>query len=122
MSDQKAKTKRSGGKRIPLREIAEVIRSKNAGPYRVTLDIFFRDRETFRKVMKSGEITPQRIAELYHIPENHVVSFVPVEDVFALKATIQRQSPCGSFGDTDIYGAQQHAPLLSISFPASALK
>lgn len=116
------KTKRRGGKRIPLRTIAEVVRSKNAGPYRVTLDIFFRDRETFRKVMKSGEITPQRIAELYHIPENHVVSFIPVEDVFALKATIKRQSSCGSFGDTDIYGAQQHAPLLAISFRASALK
>jgi len=108
--------------RIPLREIAEVVRSKNAGPYRITLDIFFRDRDTFRKVMKSGEITPQRIAELYHIPESHVVSFVPVEEVFALKVTIQRQSPCGSFKDSDIYGAQQHAPLLSISLPAAALR
>ena len=121
MADQ-TETKRRGGKRIPLREIAEVIRSKNAGPYRVTLDIFFRDRETFRKVMKSREINPKKIAELYHIPEEQVLSFIPVEDVFAIKATIQRQSSCGSFGDTDIYGAQQHAPLLAISFPASALR
>jgi len=121
MPYQSAK-KRNKPSRIPLREIAEVVRSKNAGPYRITLDIFFRDHETFRKVMKSGEITPKKIAELYHIPEEQVLSFIPVEEVFALKVTIQRQSPCGSFEDSDIYGAQQHAPLLSISFPASAIK
>jgi hypothetical protein len=118
----KVNKKPKGADRVPLREIAEVIRSKNAGPYRVTLDIFFRDRDTFMKVMKSGEITPGTIAELYHISEEQVLSFVPVEEVFALKVTIQRQGPCGSFGDADIYGAQQHAPLLSFSFPASEFR
>lgn len=111
-----------GKNRIPIREIAEVVRSKNAGPYRITFDIFFKDHETFKKAMSSGEITPLKVAQLYNILENQVILFVPVEGVFALKVTVLRQFACGSFEDSDIYGAQQHVPLLSISFPKQVMK
>jgi len=117
-----SKIKSKGKDRIPIREIAEVVRSKNAGPYRITLDIFFKDLETFKKAMGSGEITPQKVAQLYKISESHVISFVPVEGVFALKVTVLRQVSCGSFEDSDIYGAQQHVPLLSISFPKQVMR
>jgi hypothetical protein len=50
---------------------------------------------------------------------------VPVESVvfteyppaFAYKATIERRIPSGAVGDTDVYGAQQHAPLLDVEIP-----
>jgi hypothetical protein len=107
--------------KIPLGDLAEVIRSKNAGPFRITLDIFFRDVTSFRKVLGCGAITPETVAKLYNIPKEDVLFFVPVEEVFALKITIKRQATCGAFMDSDIYGAQQHAPLLSISIPESTL-
>ena len=31
---------------VPIWELAEVIRSKNAGPYELTFDIIFKDAET----------------------------------------------------------------------------
>ena len=34
----------------PLREIAKVIRSKNAGPFEITLDIVFKTKEDFESV------------------------------------------------------------------------
>ncbi|MBC7294459.1 MAG: DUF4387 family protein, partial [Thermoleophilia bacterium] len=34
-----------------------------------------------------------------------------------LKITLVRPLPSGSVGDTDIYGAQQHAPLLGLLVP-----
>ena len=37
----------------------------------------------------------------------------------AFKATIPRRIPSGDIGDTDIYGAQQHAPLLDVEVPIS---
>ena len=35
----------------------------------------------------------------------------------AFKATIPRLVPAGDIGDTDVYGAQQHAPLLDVKVP-----
>ncbi|MCL5290670.1 MAG: DUF4387 domain-containing protein, partial [Firmicutes bacterium] len=32
----------------------------------------------------------------------------------AIKATIVRPYPSGNLGETDVYGAQQHAPLLDL--------
>lgn len=117
MTNQSEMRAPTEGGRVPLRQLSDVIRSKNAGPYRITLDIFFKDHEGFTRAIKSGEITPAKVAALYKIQESDVISFVPVESVYALKVTIRRQSSCGAFEDTDIYGAQQHVPLLSISIP-----
>ena len=52
-----------------LSDLAAVIRSKNAGPFVITLDVFFKDNESFEKVRGSGEITAARISRLYRIQE-----------------------------------------------------
>ena len=36
---------------------------------------------------------------------------------FAFKATLPRLVASGDIGDTDVYGAQQHAPLLDVEIP-----
>ena len=56
-----------------LREIAKACKSKNAGPYELTLDIMFADAATFDKVRKTGVISPALIASLYHVPIESVV-------------------------------------------------
>ena len=96
-----------------LGELAGVLRSKNAGALLVTLDVIFEDEATYARVRDSGAITAQRVAELYGISQNEV-SIIPYDVAFAIKITIPRLLPSGSFGDTDVYGAQQHAPLLGI--------
>jgi len=35
----------------------------------------------------------------------------------AFKAILTRLVPAGDIGDTDVYGAQQHAPLLDVDIP-----
>ena len=45
-----------------------------------------------------------------------ILGIVYFEPAYAVKVTIRRQMPSGAVGDTDIYGAQQHAPLLGIEF------
>jgi len=96
-----------------LGELAGVLRSKNAGALLVTLDIIFEDQATFARVRDSGAITPDKVAALYDVSHNDV-SIIPYEVAYAIKITIPRLVPSGSFGDTDVYGAQQHAPLLNI--------
>ena len=45
------------------------------------------------------------------------VLFTEYAPALAWKATLPRRIASGAIGDTDIYGAQQHAPLLDIEVP-----
>ena len=56
-----------------LGDLASVIRSKNAGPFEVTLDILFDDPETYRRVKASGVLTVPRVARLFRLPEAKVL-------------------------------------------------
>ena len=99
-----------------LRDLAKVIRSKNAGALFLTLDIMFEDEDTYRKVSESGALTPRTIAPLYKVSDNEV-EVIPFDVALAIKITIPRRITAGSPGDTDVYGAQQHVPLMEITIP-----
>jgi len=107
----------ASGKTVNIRDLAQIVRSKNAGPYRLTFDIVFNNRETYRKVKESKVITRELIARLYGIPVENVTDFIEFDTGMAFKATIVRPIAQGNVGDADIYGAQQHAPLLTIEIP-----
>lgn len=99
-----------------LVELASVLRSKNAGALLCTLDLMFEDVATYERVRDSGVINTELIAELYQVSQNQV-SIIPYDVAMAIKVTVPRLLPSGSFGDTDVYGAQQHGPLLTIEIP-----
>ncbi|NLA82946.1 MAG: DUF4387 domain-containing protein, partial [Clostridiales bacterium] len=61
-------------------------------------------------------IRKELIARLYNIPEEKVISVIEFKPAKAIKATIVRPIASGGLGETDVYGAQQHAPLLSLEF------
>ena len=100
-----------------LTELARVIRSKNAGPFELTFDIIFSAAETYERVKQSGIFSPELVAELYRIPVEKVLNFCFFDQALAIKATIARAISSGSTGDSDVFGAQQHAPLLEIEIP-----
>lgn len=100
-----------------ITELARVIRSKNAGPFELTFDIIFKDADTYERVKKSGVISPELFAELYRIPVEKVLNFCYFDAAYAVKATIARAISSGSAGDSDVFGAQQHAPLLQLEVP-----
>lgn len=94
-----------------LQDIAPIIRSKNAGPTLLTLDVLFEDAEGFE--LGVAALTTDTVASLYH---RHVseVSIIPYPVAIAVKITIPRAVNAGAPGDRDCYGAQQHGPLLSV--------
>ena len=73
-----------------IRDLATVIRSKQAGPYRLTLDIIFRTEDIYRQVKASGTLTPERIARLYDMPLGRITDFVFYDPGWALKVTMVR--------------------------------
>jgi Domain of unknown function (DUF4387) len=99
-----------------IKDIAKVCKSKNAGPFELTIDVVFEDAATFHKVKATGVLCPELFARLYDVPSESVL-FTPYDAAFAFKATIPRLVPAGDFGDTDVYGCQQHAPLLDVDVP-----
>lgn len=94
-----------------LYDMAKVIRSKNSGPFSITLDVLFDDLEIYRKVKESGIITKQTIASLYKIRENAITQIVFFDAALGFKITFDRKISSGTCLDTDVYGAQQHVPL-----------
>ncbi|MFD2183025.1 DUF4387 domain-containing protein [Rhodoplanes azumiensis] len=101
---------------VRLVDIAGVIRSKNAGPFELTLDIMFRDAVWYQRVRQSGMLDAARIAALYGVAESDVISIVAFDPANAIKITLKRPLASGAIGDGDVYGAQQHAPLLALTF------
>lgn len=99
-----------------IRDIAQVCKSKNAGPFEVTIDVVFQDKAMFERVKKTGVLGAELMAKLYHVKPTDVL-FTVYDAGNAFKATLPRRIPAGDIGDTDVYGAQQHAPLLDVEVP-----
>lgn len=99
-----------------LIDAASVIRSKNSGPYELTFDIIFKDYEVYKKAADAKVINAEMFAGLYHIPVSDVLLVINFDAAKAIKVTIRRPICSGNLGETDVYGAQQHAPLLGLSF------
>jgi len=99
-----------------LIDIASVIRSKNSGPYELTLDIIFNEYEDFERISQAGFINEDLICKLYSVTPDQIVGIIAFAPAKAIKATIKRPLCSGDLGETDVYGAQQHAPLLDLEF------
>ena len=96
-----------------LIDVARVIRSKNAGPTLLTIDILFDDAEAFATARASANMTPAAIAARYGLDPAQV-RIIPYPPATALKVVMERRMVAGSPGDRDVYGAQQHGPLLDL--------
>jgi Domain of unknown function (DUF4387) len=99
-----------------LRDIASMIRSKNAGPFVLTIDLFFDSLPPCQRVVNSGVITAKAIGELFGVdPDQVFVTFVP--QAVAVKITLPRPVSAGDVGDNDVAGGQQFARILDIEIP-----
>ena len=101
----------------PLKEIAKVIRSKNAGPFEITFDIIFRSKDDYLRFKEANVLTKELFCTLYNVSPAKIITFGYFDILNAVKATIPRPRAQGSVGETDMHAAQQHAPLLDILVP-----
>ncbi len=99
-----------------LTDIADIIRSKNSGPYELTLDVMFKDFESFHKACDRKIFNEKVVCDLYRITPDKIINIIEFHPAKAIKITIKRPICSGDLGETDVYGAQQHAPLLNYTF------
>lgn len=100
-----------------LVDIAKVLRSKNSGPFEITLDILFDKKENYDRTVNSNVINVDHICELYGLKKEDITQVVFFEKALGIKITYNRAVSSGTAKDRDVYGAQQHAPLMDLMIP-----
>ena len=93
-----------------------MVRSKNTSPFTYSLDIIFRDPADYATFKAEQRIDRALVAELYGLPVQRVLDVIYFDPACAIKICLPRDVPSGAPGDRDVYGAQQHAPLLAWTF------
>ncbi len=102
---------------LTLGELADQVRSKNAGPFWITLDVFFKSEADYQFVINSAALSKEAIARLYHV-DPASVKYFELPAILAVKISFPRPVTAGSFHDRDLHAGQQHVPLTSLRIPA----
>ena len=97
-----------------LGDVAKLIRSKNAGPFTLVIDVMFERLEDYRHVLDIGTLDPRRVATLYGVDAAHVRT-LPYDEACAIKIVLPRPCPSGDVGERDVFGGQQYGPLVDLS-------
>ena len=101
---------------VTLGSLAKLIRSKNAGAFKLTFDIMFEDEETYRRVIAANVITKESFNMMYGVPVKDIF-LVHHDPARAIKVTIPRQNASSDLEDSDCYGCQQYGPLVNLEVP-----
>src|SRR3979411_3241969 len=100
-----------------LGDIALVVRSKNAGPFWLTLDVFFRNDADFARIRDAGGLTNETSGPLYG-GDPALVKRFELPGIKAMKFSMPRPVVAGSFEDRDLHAGQQYVPLARVPIPA----
>ena len=94
-----------------LYDCARIIRSKNAGPFAVTIDIFFATPEDFARARGSALLTVPGVATAYGVTEDRVKGVYFDERILGAKVSLVRWSSSDDAFCADLFGAHLHTPL-----------
>jgi len=99
-----------------LRHFARLLRSKNAGPFQLTIDVMMGTARDFQHVVDSGAINERVIGKLLGVDPRDVRIF-RYEPAFAIKVTVPRRLGVGDPQDNDLFGGQLFGPLAELFVP-----
>lgn len=100
-----------------LADLAHEVRSKNAGPFWMTLDIFAKDAAGYAVVADEAILNESIVADLYGIDEADVRLF-RIPSLNVIKISFPRPVPQGGLHDRDMHSGQHHVPLALLRVPA----
>jgi len=92
-------------------DVCRHVRSKAAGPFWVTIDLFFDGPESFARYHDSPALGPDAIAALYGV-DARWVKRTAVPDLSMVKVSYPRATPQGWITERDMHSGQQYVRLL----------
>ena len=96
-----------------LKDIAKYIRSKNAGPFWVTFEIFCDSEKEYSQILESGKINAREIASLYGTQPDAVQIF-EISGIYVIKISFPRPYPSGYRYERDMHFGQQYRLLAEL--------
>ncbi len=96
-----------------LAEVCRHIRSKNAGPFWVTVDLFFRDEEAYRSYKDDPNISAATFAGVFGA-DRALTRITCVDSLRVIKVSYPRPKPQGWHGERDMHAGQQYVSLLDV--------
>jgi hypothetical protein len=96
-----------------LKEVCRYVRSKNAGPFWVTVDLFFDSADSYAEYHGDPAISAENIAAIYGVDRAHVKRF-EVKSLNMVKISYPRTAPQGGVLERDMHSGQQFVPLLDL--------
>ena len=96
-----------------LKEVARFVRSKNAGPFWVTVDIFFNGEDAFQRYRGCESISTSALATLLGTSPEHMRRF-EIASLSVIKVSYARSQAQGGVVERDMHSGQQYVPLLEI--------
>ncbi len=92
---------------------AKYVRSKNAGPFWLTIDVFCHNIEDTKKVTTAFENNRDYIATMYGVKSEEVEIYC-LEHIQVAKVSMPRKPIEGSRDEIDMHGGQMYVSLLDI--------
>lgn len=96
-----------------LKDVARYVRSKAAGPFWITIDIFFPSREIFESNKDAKGLTTAAIERALRL-DPASAKRIDVPDLAVIKYAYPRRRAQGGAFERDMHGGQQFAPLLEL--------
>ncbi len=94
-----------------LRDVVLKVRSKNAGPFWLTVDIFCGDKSAFERVTRG--LSTERVASTFGADPSSLKRF-DIADLNVVKFSLPRPEVQGSIRDRDMHGASWAALLAEV--------
>ncbi len=94
-----------------IMELSKYVRSKNAGPFWTTIDIFFDNADNYQKSKTSNHLTKAAMAAEYGVKEEQVKMFF-LDALEVIKISVPRPVPQGSRYERDMHSGQQYVQIL----------
>ena len=105
---------------ITLADVCRYVRSKNAGPFWITTDLFFHDRAGYERYAAGDALSPAAVAPRLGVEPGEVRRF-DVPDLLVIKFSYPRQQPQGGAIERDMHGGQRFVDLLDLRLDVSEI-
>lgn len=96
---------------VKLDEVCHQVRSKNAGPFWVTVDLFFDGPESYARYKDTPALSAAAVANVFGVDPTLVKRFA-VDTLSVVKLSYPRKTPQGGAVERDMHSGQQYIRLL----------
>ena len=97
-----------------LSDVCRYVRSKNAGPFWVTFDLFFDTAASYQQYADDPAIGAEAVAKIYGVEPSQVRRFA-IDSLNVVKLSLPRTTPQGGALERDMHSGQQYVRLLDIA-------